>query len=285
MPELPEVETVVKGLSLVLPNLVIKSVEINKPKMWQGLDSNDLTGSKIISVRRVSKVIIINFDHGLTIMIHLKMTGQLIFVGNGQKVIGGHPDNQVMAAQPSKYTHITFGFEDGSHLYFNDMRQFGYAKLIKSEELKNQNQIKNIGVEPFDDGFTTEFFQAALAGKPKKIIKQLIMDQSIISGLGNIYANESLFLARIAPTKLAGLISNEEAVELHKHIKEILEKAIMLGGTSYKDYVNHEGKRGSMQDELMVYHRKGLPCNICGTIIERIAFGGRGTYYCPKCQK
>ena len=286
MPELPEVETIVRGLDSVLPNLTIKDIEINKPKMWQGLGSYQLIGKTIEHVRRISKMVIIQFSGELTLVTHLKMTGQLIFEDKkGQKIAGGHPDDQFMVSQPSKYTHIIYTFTNGSQLFFNDMRQFGYAKLVKTSDLSKLSQIEKRGIEPFDSAFTPDYLYQQLQKKRKSKVKQVLMDQSVISGIGNIYANESLFASGIMPNRLLAKVSKTELSRLHQQIVRILNMAVELGGTSYKDFVHHTGKKGTMQDHLMVYHRDKLPCNKCGTIIKRMVIGGRGSFYCDKCQK
>lgn len=286
MPELPEVETIVRGLNSVLPNLIVRDIEINKPKMWQGLDRLQLIGKKVEEVRRISKMIVMRFNGGLTLITHLKMTGQLIFEDKkGEKIAGGHPDDQFMANQPSKYTHITYVFINGSRLFFNDMRQFGYAKLVKTSKLSELSQIEKKGIEPFDEAFTADFLYRQLQKKPKSKVKQVLMDQTVISGIGNIYANESLFASGIMPNRLSDKVSETESGWLHRQIVRILNMAVKLGGTSYKDFVHHTGKKGTMQDHLMVYHRDKLPCNKCGNIIKRMVIGGRGSYYCDRCQR
>ncbi len=286
MPELPEVETLVRGLKQVLPSLKVSNIEVNKPKMWQGLNRAELIGHAVTEVKRIAKMIVISFDDDLSLITHLKMTGQLIFEDKmGDKIAGGHPDEQFIATQPSKYTHITYSFSNGAKLFFNDMRQFGYAKLVKTSELGKLKQIESGGIEPFDKDFTSEFLYTALHKKPKTKIKQAIMDQTVISGIGNIYANESLFNANIMPDRLSEDVSTGESGKLYSEIVKVLNMAIELGGTSYKDFVHHTGKKGTMQDHLMVYHRDKLPCLKCGNVIKRIVIGGRGSYFCDKCQK
>ncbi|MFA6081826.1 MAG: bifunctional DNA-formamidopyrimidine glycosylase/DNA-(apurinic or apyrimidinic site) lyase [Patescibacteria group bacterium] len=287
MPELPEVETLKNGLKTVLIGQKLASVQINKPKMWRGLSSDQLVNQTIQSIDRLAKMLVINWSNNLTLIVHLKMTGQLIFVDKaGEEIAGGHPDDQFVAKQPSKYTHIIFDFLSGDHLYFNDMRQFGYAHLIASDQLEQEHQqIANIGVDPFVADFTPEYLFKHFQDKPKTSVKQVIMDQSVVAGIGNIYADESLFEAKIAPTRPAKSITEVESTKLHQAIINILKLGINLGGTSYKDYVHHDGKKGTMQDHLKVYRRGGLPCVECGGKISRITIGGRGTHFCPHCQK
>jgi formamidopyrimidine-DNA glycosylase len=263
----------------------VARIEVDKPKMWQGLSKGELTEHKIADVRRIAKMIVIGFEGDLSLITHLKMTGQLIFEDKkGGIIAGGHPDDQFTTSQPSKYTHIIYSFTNGAKLYFNDMRQFGYAKLVKTSELAKLKQIESSGIEPFDKGFTTEFLFNLLKKKPKNKIKQLLMDQTNISGIGNIYANESLFNAGILPDRLSATVTEKECSKLHQEIIKVLNMAVELGGTSYKDFVHHTGKKGTMQDHLMVYHRDKLPCLKCGNIIKRMVISGRGSFYCPACQ-
>lgn len=288
MPELPEVETLVRGLREVLIGREIHSLEIRKSTspMWHGKPHAELLGSHVMSISRAGKLLVLSFDHNLTLLIHLKMTGQLIFENpKGEMLGGGHPDDQFMAHQPSKYTYIIFSFSDGSQLFFNDMRQFGYAQLIDAKALAAHRHMATLGVEPLSTAFTSNFLYQTLQKRPKTTVKQVLLDQTAIAGLGNIYTDESLFDARILPSRRAASITKDEAAMLHKSIIKILEVGIRYGGTSYKDYVHHNGSRGTMQDHLCVYRRQGMPCKRCSTTIERIIIGGRGTHFCPNCQK
>lgn len=286
MPELPEVEVLVRGLEGELIGRIIRHVEINKPTMWQGQGPANLIGQKIASIERVAKLIVISLSGGLSVLIHLKMTGQLIFTDQkGAKIAGGHPDDQFLASQPSKYTHVFFDFDDGSHLYFNDMRQFGYVKVVDSSKLLDHKHIATIGVDPFATEFTAKYLFDALQKRPKTTVKQVLMDQTVIGGIGNIYCDESLFEAKILPTRKANSITKTETVALRDDIIKTLEKGIKYGGTSYKDYVHHNGARGTMQDHLKVYRRYGQKCVRCGNVISRTIIGGRGTHFCAKCQK
>ena len=286
MPELPEVEVLVRGLKSELIGRTIRHIEINKPKMWQGFDQAKLIGQKIASIERVAKLIVISLSSELSVLIHLKMTGQLIFVDpSGAKIAGGHPDDQFLASQPSKYTHVIFDFDDGSHLYFNDMRQFGYVKVVASSKLLDHKHIATIGVDPFSPEFTAKYLFQVLQKRPKTTVKQVLMDQTSIGGIGNIYCDESLFAAKILPKRKAVSITEAESKVLHQSIIKTLEMGIKYGGTSYKDYVHHNGAKGTMQDHLKVYRRDGQKCVRCGNVISRITIGGRGTHFCVVCQE
>lgn len=286
MPELPEVETIVRGLKTVLLGKRLHQVIITKPKMWQGAKPAVLIGHTVRQIRRVAKILVFEFTGDLALLIHLKMTGQLIYVDHqGEKIAGGHPDEQFLVTQPSKYTHITFHFTDGSALFFNDMRQFGYCKLVRDRELILDPYIANAGIEPFALEFTSDYLYTQLHKKPKTTVKQVLLDQTVIAGLGNIYTDESLFDAKIIPMRKAASMTEKEAKALHHSIIKILGKGIHYGGTSYKDYVHHNGQKGTMQDHLMVYRRDGQACKVCDTVISRTVVGGRGTHYCSNCQR
>lgn len=286
MPELPEVETIVRGLEAVLPHKIVRAIDVNKPKMWQGADQKILIGKAVQRVRRVAKILVFEFTGDLVLLVHLKMTGQLIYVDvKGEKIAGGHPDEQFLVEQPSKYTHIAFHFSDESTLYFNDMRQFGYAKLVENALKHLEKNLSKIGLDPFASTFTGNWLLEQLQKRPKTTVKQVLMDQSVIAGLGNIYTDESLFDAKILPTRRAASITADEARVLRTSIVKILTMGIQFGGTSYKDYVHHNGKKGTMQNHLFVYRRHGQACKVCGTLISRTALGGRGTHYCKTCQK
>ncbi len=285
MPELPEVETIVQGLSSVLKGKTVATVEVRKQAMWRGRSADELKGKSVLQLRRMAKLILIDFSANLTVAIHLKMTGQLIYVDKqGDRIVGGHPDEQFMAAQPSKYSHIIFHFTNISTLYFNDMRQFGYVHLLPSSEVSQLSFVSTLGIDPLKQDFTPDYLYEQLHQRPKTTVKQVMMDQTVIAGIGNIYADESLFDARLLPMRKASSITEKEALVLHQSIIAILQKAIHYGGTSYKDYVHHNGQKGTMQDHLLVYRRHGSPCKRCGTTLKRTTVGGRGTHYCPHCQ-
>lgn len=294
MPELPEVETIKRQLLKEVIDKKIKEVELRLPKLtyFDGKKGDvknfkkNLENAAIEKADRAAKILILTLSNEFTLLVHLKLTGQLIYrAKNGDLKRGGHPWPLPEVAVPNKWTHIIFHFTDGSALYFNDLRQFGYMKLVKSAELNEQKEIQKLGIEPFDKNFTPRLFSEMLKRRAKAKIKPLLMDQSFISGIGNIYADESLHFAKILPTRAAGKIKPEEIKKLYQGIKSILQKSIAVGGTSVDTYVTLTGKKGGYEKYLKVYGREGKKCQRCGGIIKRIKLGSRSAHFCPKCQK
>jgi len=313
MPELPEVETIRRQLFKEVVGKKIKSVEIKLPKMvyFDGRRSDvknfkkNLEGARVNKVGRAAKILIIELSNGYTLLIHLKLTGQLIYRARDGKINrGGHgwPPNSVPV--PNKWTHMVIHFTDDSKLYFNDLRQFGYLKLIETKKVGEQKELKKLGPEPLDKNFTAEKFSEMLARRPKAKIKPLLLDQNFLSGVGNIYADESLFYAGVLPTRPAGELKPTEIRKLYQGIKTILQKSIAQGGTSSDTYVTLSGQKGGYEKYLKVYGREGEKCNPrtkraeqssydghprtkragCGGIIKRIRLGSRSAHFCPKCQ-
>jgi len=270
MPELPEVETIKLELEEKIKGKIIKDVEIRLPKIIN-IPSKKfkeiIKGLEIKNISRRAKLLIIKLSGNWNLIIHLKITGQLIY--NGQK---------------EKYTHFVFYFTDGDKLLYNDLRQFGYLKLLKDEELKDLFRDDNIGPEPLEKDFILEVFKNLLSKKQRQKIKPLLMDQGFIAGIGNIYAQEICFYARVAPKRLAGSLKEKEIKDIYEGIKNILLSAIKYKGSSIDNYRDIYGKKGEYVSLLKVYQRKGEKCFRCGGKIEEIKLGGRGTSYCPKCQ-
>lgn len=280
MPELPEVETIRLQLNTVLPGLTVKEIEIFSPKNFTG-EKKEIIGKKITQIRRFGKMLIIDLDNGLSLGIHLKMTGRLIYRGSKQPKKLEVGDPQILTL-PSKHTRVIIHFTNGDTLYFNDLRKFGWMKVLDS--VKRKALSGKLGIEPFTNDFTIENFQNVLKSS-KKPIKLVLMDQEKIAGVGNIYANEALFCARIHPVKRVNALSNQQSEKLFDCINEILKKAIKWKGASDDDYLDAFGQKGEVQKHFLVYNQKGKPCpNKCGGKIEKIQLGGRGTYYCPNCQ-
>ncbi len=294
MPELPEVETIKRQLLKEVIGKKIKETELRLPKLAyfdgeKGDEKNfrkNLEGAKIVKADRAAKILILTLSDGYTLLVHLKMTGQLIYrAKNGNLKRGGHPWPPAAVEVPNKWTHIIFHFADGSKLYFNDLRQFGYMKLVKTEELGEQKEIKKLGIEPFNKDFTPALFSKMLKKRAKTKIKPLLMDQNFISGIGNIYADESLYFARILPVRQAGKIKPKEVKKLYQGIKTILEKSIAKGGTSSDTYVTLSGQKGGYEKYLKVYGREGKKCLRCEGTIKRIKLGSRSAHFCSNCQK
>lgn len=281
MPELPEVETITRQLDNVLSGKRIERVKVLREKSFSG-DENELTGKKISKVWRKSKMIVFDFSNwDKKMMVHLKLTGQLVYLSGIHRVVGGHPTPDWVNDLPSNSTRVVFDFDDGSKLFFNDLRVFGWIKLLADSEW----QIAKSKLPPdvVDREFTLEYFSKALlkSGRP---IKLVLLDQSKFGGIGNIYANDALYLASIDPRRKARGLSEKEQKSLHKSIKQVIFLGIKYGGASVDKYVNAAGLGGKYQEHFLVYQRAGEKCKK-GHIIKRIKIGGRGTFYCPECQK
>ncbi|MDB5161942.1 MAG: mutM [Candidatus Saccharibacteria bacterium] len=287
MPELPEVETVRRGLSELIVGKKVASVAHDTPKSFPNAVTDVrqfLIGASIKEVRRRAKVLIIDLNNNYSLMIHLKMTGQLVFVGD-VRFGAGHPNDSLVNALPDKSTRVTLVFEDGSQLYFNDQRKFGWVRLMPTVELANVDFMMKVGPEPLEDSFTAEQFAARFARRSRTNIKAAILDQSVIAGVGNIYADESLWGAKIHPQRLVSSLTKKEFEKLYSELRQVMNLAIEKGGSSNHTYVNAEGKKGSYMDFARVFRREGLPCPRCGTTIEKLRVAGRGTHICPYCQK
>ncbi len=308
MPELPEVQTVVSELNRKLKNKKIKRVVVNTSKVISigphtvsnirsvGQDKVDLfvkmlTGRKFVGVRRRAKLLIFDVDGPLSLLVHLKMTGQFIFEGKKQRTITGGKYRIInrltapLVQLPSKYTHVIFYFTDGSVLYFNDVRQFGYLKVVRDDELEHVKELQGYGPEPLSKQFTLGAFSDAVKRRAKSPIKLVLMDPTVVAGIGNIYSDEILYHAKVRPTRLTKSIRLKELQAIYKYIPIVLKAGIKYKGSSVGDFVRTDGKWGSMGKHHYVYSRASLPCKRCGTIISKVKLGGRTSCFCPKEQK
>lgn len=285
MPELPEVETIRIGLQKTLQGHTISSVAVREKKLLSG-NPTQLNGQKVVEVSRRAKILIFRLSHSY-LLVHLKMTGQLIFVPKGateqEMVIGGHPDPAYSLALPHKHSHVIIEFDHGT-LYFNDLRKFGWMKIIESIE-QIEPHVHALGPEYDWPEFTLEYFTKKIASKKTITIKQLLLDQTIVAGLGNIYADETLFLSKIHPQTRAIELKPNEIQTIYKNIPIVLAKALHHGGTSSQHYRQADGKMGTYLAVANVYKREGLPCHVCNTPIQRIKISGRSSHFCPSCQK
>ncbi|MEI8361559.1 MAG: bifunctional DNA-formamidopyrimidine glycosylase/DNA-(apurinic or apyrimidinic site) lyase [bacterium] len=293
MPELPEVETIVNDLKHELSHLVIKKFELLNQKI--GLKSSVINwpleifrkrveGEKIVSVRRRAKIIVIELVDGV-IAIHLKMTGQLIFENKKKHEIfvGGHPILGTGRELPNKFTRAIFEFSDDSKLFFNDVRRFGWVRYFDKADWVIESL--KFGVEPLENEFTLQTFQNILQRKKNVTIKQAIMDAKFLVGVGNIYADESLFKSGIKPQRKTASLTLEEVKLLLINIPKILKLSIKNRGTSFNDYVDAKGSKGNFVKLLQVYGRAGKACFKCGQMLQKTHVGGRGTVWCDECQK
>lgn len=277
MPELPEVETIRRQLSEVLVGKKLVAIDIENSKSFLG-QSKDVLGLTIKGVQRKSKVLEVVLERGLCLLIHLKMTGQLIFVDGKERVVGGHPTADWVNDLPSKHTRVVLTFNDKTKLFFNDMRKFGWMKIADLGK-KLGNGVPDV----VDKEFTKDYLRKVLE-KLNRVVKVAILDQQLMGGIGNIYACDALFLAGIDPGRRAGSLDYGEVDKLHEAIVKVINLGIETGGASAANYVDIKGMGGSYQNHFLVYKRDGEKCKNCSEIILKIKLGGRGTYYCPSCQ-
>ena len=243
-----------------------------------------LIGSTVADVRRRAKVLIIELSSEYSLVTHLKMTGQLVFVSADTRFGAGHPSDSLVGELPDRSTRVTFTFKDGSRLYFNDQRKFGWMRLVPTAEVPNIDFMRKVGPEPLDPDFTATAFIDRLRRRKNTNIKAALLDQSVIAGIGNIYADESLWGAKIHPSTLVRNVSKRKLQTLLDEVQYVLRLAIQKGGSSDKNYVNAEGKKGSYLSFARVFRREDLACPRCGTIIRKLRVAGRGTHICPHCQ-
>lgn len=324
MPELPEVETVRRGLQRLIVGKKVARVTYDTPKSFPNAASDVsefLIGATILGTRRRAKVLLIDLDTNYTLVIHLKMTGQMVFVGHKNQVVSsqssvnsdkklspenrilgtnepeirfgaGHPNDSLINNLPDKSTRVIFEFEDeedgrvdGSRLFFNDQRKFGWVKLYPTIEVPNIDFMKRVGPEPLEDSFTSPDFIQRIRRRAGTTIKAAILDQTVLAGVGNIYADESLWAARIHPAVRVRDVSDEQLNELLIHIKATMTLSIEKGGSTDKNYVDAEGKRGSYLQFANVFRREGQACPRHPDVtIEKLRVAGRGTHICPVCQ-
>lgn len=288
MPELPEVETVRRGLSELIIGRKVKLVEHDTPKSFPNAPADVahfLVGATVVAVRRRAKVLLIDLSSEYTLVIHLKMTGQLVFRAKGVAFGAGHPNDSLIAELPDRSTRVTFTFVDGSRLYFNDQRKFGWVRLLPTIEVPNIDFMKKVGPEPLEADFTAQEFMQRFGRRSRSSIKAALLDQTVVAGIGNIYADESLWGARLHPLMQVKDVSPEQFHLLYQEVREVMNLSIEKGGSTDRNYVNAEGKKGSYIDFARVFRKEGMPCPRCHETIIKIRAAGRGTHLCPSCQK
>ncbi len=287
MPELPEVETVRRGLSNLIVGKSIKSVWHDWPKSFPNAETDVetfLIGAQVKDVRRRAKVLLVDLSSDYSLVVHLKMTGQMVF--RGKEVFGaGHPNDSLVGELPDKSTRVVLDFTDKSRLFFNDFRKFGWVRLLPTVEIPNIDFMQKVGPEPLSDEFTPAVFIERVRKRNNTTIKAAILDQTVLAGIGNIYADEGLWGAKIHPAERVRDISDKRLALLHKELRFVLELSIEKGGSTDRNYVNAEGKKGSYISFARVFRKEGTPCQRCGTVIEKIRVAGRGTHVCPYCQR
>ncbi|MGI6374272.1 MAG: bifunctional DNA-formamidopyrimidine glycosylase/DNA-(apurinic or apyrimidinic site) lyase [Patescibacteria group bacterium] len=291
MPELPEVETIRQDLQGLLGKKFV-NIKILNQKTAQpsaAFLKKKIIDQKIISLTRRGKLLIFSLSNQAQLLIHLKMTGQLIYQQSRQTIYGGHSTSEVDREKavggplPNQHTRVILYLNNQQRLFFNDLRKFGYLKVVDSQELE-KILANNYGPEPLEAEFSVNYLSQQLEKRTIKI-KPLLLNQRVIAGLGNIYVDESLFLAKIRPDRVSASLTTAEIKSLRLAIRRIIAKAIKYRGTTFSDFIDTQGRSGNFLRFLQVYGRQGQSCFCCGDIIVKVKLGGRGTHYCPTCQK
>ena len=289
MPELPEVETIRRGLETLIVGKTVSATEnYGSEKSFPNPAADVrrfLIGAHITGVRRRAKVLLIDLSSEYTLVCHLKMTGQIIVISDHARWGAGHPSDSFVRQLPDSTTRQRIDFTDGTHLYFNDLRKFGWMKLYPTAVVPDIAFMQKVGPEPLDDSFTGEVLYARLQRRKNTSIKAAILDQTVLAGVGNIYADESLWAAQIHPATLVKNIPRSKVDTLCTETRAVMNLSIEKGGSTDKNYVNAEGKKGSYLSFAKVFRREGEPCPRCGTTIIKTRVAGRGTHICPRCQK
>lgn len=281
MPELPEVETIRGQLERFLVGHEVLGIDVKSRKIFSEGEKN-LVGGKIKKVRRFGKVTVIDLDNGYSVATHIKLTGQFVYRGPNLKA-PKDLSRKIAGGVPGSHTHVIFSFDKGGHLFYNDIRRFGWMKVVKTVEVENIPFIKKLGPEPFA-GLTLAKFREIIS-KTKRPIKIVIMDQEKMGGVGNIYATDALWLSKINPKRPANSLKNEEQKNLYNAILKVLKKGIEMGGASELAYVTPDGGEGGYQKHFLAYAQDGKLCTRCKREkLKKYFLGGRGTYFCPNCQ-
>lgn len=282
MPELPEVETIRRGLEKFVLGKRIAKVEILCEKSFRG-DAHFVLKQKIVKFDRKGKALLIQLENGFWMMVHLRMTGQLIFIGD-DKFAAGHPDGGFTEEMPGRHTRVYFEFEDGTHLFFNDQRKFGFISVMDELHLATDPFLTKLAPEPWD--MKPDDFWAMLQRHKTAPVKAVILDQKNIAGVGNIYADEGCFYAKILPWRKVATLSREDADLLLEGLCKVMRASIDSGGSTMKDYVKADGTKGNYLEKFaQVFRREGQECRRCGAEIRKTRTAGRGTHYCPGCQE
>ena len=289
MPELPEVEVVKRSLINKTQNLIVKAVKIKDGRLRYKIDKNEfkkIIGLKFKKISRRSKYLLFFFNKSIVMLVHLGMTGKFFFVNRKKTKYKTSFYYDINEDKDKKHDRIIFNLSNNQKLIYNDIRKFGFIKLINQANLDQNTHLKHLGPEPLSAKFNIRYFKKNIIGK-KRNIKNILMDQKFISGLGNIYVNEILFFSGVKPVKKIEKLTDDEIQKIIKISKKIISKAILLGGSSIKDFSSSSGKKGSFQQHFSVYGKKGEICtNIkCSGKIKKIVIANRASFFCNKCQK
>ena len=284
MPELPEVETVVLGLKELLINHSIKKVQTDWPRSLRLSEEQQkmLINSRFIDVRRRGKMIILDLSSHQSLIIHLKLSGQLVYRGSNLAFGAGHPSSSLVGQLPDSTTRVIFSLDKKAILYFNDVRKFGWIKMHATDELEDLPLFQSLGPDALSVS-ESEFLQ--ILQHRGKSIKACLLDQTILAGCGNIYADESLWASRIHPKTAARDVPKTALKQLCQKLQQILKLSLAQGGSSSKNYINARGEKGQYLKFAKVYQRRDMPCFRCPSLIRRVVVAGRGTHFCPLCQK
>ena len=289
MPELPEVEVVKRSLTNKIQKLVVEKITVKDEKLRYRINKKKLKillGLKIIKILRRSKFLLFVFEKNTVMLVHLGMTGKFFFLNRNAKKFKTSFYYNIDESKDNKHNRLIFSLSKKQKLIYNDVRKFGFIKILDKRQLQYNLHLKNLGPEPLGNSFDFKYFKNYLINR-NRTIKDILMDQKFVSGLGNIYVNEVLFLSKVKPTKKTYLIKNKEINKIIKNTKKTLKKAISLGGSSLRDFSSSDGKKGEFQQYFYVYGRKGENClnRNCNKKIIKTIIGNRATFYCPKCQK
>jgi len=289
MPELPEVEVVKKSLINKTQNLIVKAVKINDGRLRYKIDTNKIKkiiGLKFKKISRRSKYLLFFFDKDVVMLVHLGMTGKFFFIDRKKTKFKTSFYYEIDEDKDKKHDRIIFNLSNNQKLIYNDVRKFGFIKLYNKSDLDKSSHIKKLGPEPLDDEFNFFYFRRYILGRNRNI-KDILMDQKFVAGLGNIYVNEILFFSGVKPSRKIQNLNNAEIKKIIKYTKKILIRAINLGGSSIKNFSSTSGKRGSYQQHFSVYGKIGENCTVknCKERIIKIFLSNRATFYCNKCQK
>lgn len=275
MPELPEVETIRRQLEKEIVGRRVMAVDVRFAKRLNlppAEFAKRLVGKRVAAIRRRAKLLLIELSGGRTLVVHLKMTGRLLVRSKG--------------AARTKHTHVIIALSGGRELHFEDVRKFGFMRLLPSADVEKKILAPlKLGPEPLEKDFSADEFASCLKRRGRAAIKPLLLSQTCVAGLGNIYADESCWLAQVRPSRPAGKLTRAEARRLHDAIRDVLKRAVRLGGSSVDDYRDAYGRQGGFAPKLQAYGRAGEPCSRCGQPIRKTRLGGRGTHYCARCQR
>ena len=289
MPELPEVEVVKRSLTRKVQNLIIQKVNIKDSKLRYHIDKNKfrkITGLRIKKIERKSKFLLFFLNKNFIMMVHLGMTGKFFFVDRKNTKVKTSFYYNIDYKKEQKYDRVEFILNKNQKLIYNDVRKFGFIKLLSNKKYKNNFHLKHLGPEPLKNTFNYTYFKNYIKGR-SRVIKDILMDQKFVSGLGNIYANEILFLSKVKPSRKVKNLKEFELKKIINFTKEVLKNAIELGGSSIKDFSSSNGKKGSFQQHFNVYGKKGAACSntTCKSIIVKSSISNRSTFFCDNCQK